>query len=617
MRWLLVFSTFLVSSVTLYAEDISAIVSESRKILTVIDVDHVEHEEFRNVMILSEKGSFHSQLVFEEDNFRKALTYLVTVKDRDGKVVAQYDKKDFKKTSVIESISSYENIYRFDLDCGLKTYPYSIEYHSVIRSDLFFGKGCNLSEDEGTQLVKSSFEIIYPEDYKFRYELYRPDLVLLDSVTQEKNKILKFSLNENFAGSAEPCMPYDDRPIVIIVPEIFKYGNVEGTFNSWKEYGKWMNALWEGRSELSKSSVQAIDELITTYSDQNELARAIYKYTQQNMRYVYIGFELGGFQTMSAKETAKFGYGDCKALSNFTAAAMNYAGIEAYPALVGSGSRYYRIDPDKPKPSFDHVILCLPANGDTTWLECTSNTAPFGYISEFTDDRYALILKPSGGVLAKTTSYPAAVNETVRKTIVSLDGDGSAGISISCKYRNLAMGETGFYRRELYGYKPLNTVKREVNLPSFDLEFFNSDLYNNQEPILEVDCFLQARNVGRRVGNKLLLRPFLIRTYIPVLESDSVRTYPVYFKHGFTFQDTISIVFPPEISILEPLRTIDEENQFGQISLHTHWNEMKRELQISRTIRLNSGEFDPQVYTELISFLNEVRASEDFFLILE
>ena len=617
MRWLLVFSAFLVSSVTLYAEDISAIVSESRNILTIIDVNHVEHEEFRVVKVLSEKGSFHSRLVFEEDDFGKAIIYLVTVKDENGKVVAQYDKKDFKKTSVIESIFSYENIYRFDLDCGLKTYPYSIEYHSLIRKDLFFGRGCNLSEDEGTMLMKSSFEIVYPEDYKFRYELNRPDLTRIDSTTQEKNKVLKFSLNDKYENRSEYYAPFGDWPIVIIVPEVFKYGNITGSLNSWKEYGEWISALWEGRDELSKSSEEAIEGLIAANPDQTDLAKAIYRYTQQNMRYVFIGLELGGLQTMSAKETAKFGYGDCKALSNFTAAAMNYAGIEAYPAFINGGVRSRRINPDKPMFGFNHAILCLPANGDTTWLECTSNTDPFGYLSNFTDDRYALILKPSGGILAKTTSYSASVNEAVRKTIVSLDTDGSAGILINCTYRNLAMDRSSFYRRELTGDKPLNAVKRELDLPSFDLGLFTSELYKNQEPTLEVDCSLQARNVGRRVGKKLLLKPFLFRTYIPSLESDSVRTYPVYFKHGYTFRDTVSIVLPPEISILKPLQELDEENQFGQITLVTHWDEVKRELQISRSYRLNSGEFDPKVYKELVSFLAQVRASEDFFLILE
>lgn len=187
-------------------------------------------------------------------------------------------------------------------------------------------------------------------------------------------------------------------------------------------------------------------------------------------------------------------------------------------------------------------------------------------MSDFTDDRYALILKPTGGELARAPSFSASANETVRKA--SVGDNGSAGIEISCTYRNLAMSNTNFYQRELTGKKPIYAVKREVNLPSFDLESYTSELYKNQEPTLDINCSLTARNVGRKVGDKLLVKPFLIQTSIPSLESDSVRVHPVFFKHGYTYLDSISIMLPAGMSILEPLAELDETNQFGQLSLY-------------------------------------------------
>ena len=616
MRWFIFIASLWMSIANTNAEDISAIISESRAVFTIKAVDRVQFEMFKTVQVLSEKGNYHSRLSFYEDNFRRAVIYYITVKDANGNVVAKYDKNDFRKTAIIESISSYDNIYGFYLDCGLKTYPYSIEVHSLIQNNTFFEKGYDLSEGEGTLLEQSSFEVFYPLDYKLSYQLKRSDLVLVDSTQDGKISLLKFDLKENFTSSAELYMPDSDRPIVYIVPEIFKYGNITGSFNSWQEYGSWMNQLWDGRGELSKSSTEAIDKLIASNPDKDDLAKAIYKYTQQNMRYVSISLGLGGLQTMSAKEAAKMGYGDCKALTNFTAAAMNHAGIEAYPALIYGGSRSLKVDPDKPRFSFNHVILCLPANSDTTWLECTSNTAPFGYMSDFTDDRYALILKPAGAELARTPSFSASANETIRKANITLHDDGSAGVELSCKYSNLAMTNSDFYRREFTGDKPVNAVKREVKLPSFDLESYSSELYKNQEPILDVNCSLIARNMGRKVGVKLLVKPFLIQTSIPSLESDSVRINPVYFKHGYTFLDSISVTLPAGMAILEPLAEIDETNQFGQISMHSLWDATERKIVIVRTILLNSGEYQTEQYAELTSFLDQVEATEELFFIL-
>ena len=337
MRWKILIALFCSTLNTWANVDTSAIVTRSEVTLTIKDLDNVEFEMFQTVQVLSEKGRGYAQQVYYEDIFQEADFYNITVKDQNETVIAQYDKKDFKKTSVIEAVYSYEDINQFYLDCGLKTYPYSIEMHVLIKQKNFFGRSYNLGKSEGTFVINPTFEIIYPKDYKLRYEIQRPDLIKVDTLGSKSDNILKFSMNSFIMSSGEGYMPESVSPVVDIIPEIFEFGNIRGSLTSWQEYGIWYNSLWKGRAELSKESMAAFDALIAANPVKGDLAKAIYKYTQQNLRYVYIGYGLGGHQTMSAKETAKLGYGDCKALTNFTAAAMNYAGIDAYPALVNSG----------------------------------------------------------------------------------------------------------------------------------------------------------------------------------------------------------------------------------------------------------------------------------------
>ena len=241
---------------------------------------------------------------------------------------------------------------------------------------------------------------------------------------------------------------------------------------------------------------------------------------------------------------------------------------------------------------------------------------PFGYISNFTDDRNALVIMPTGGKLVKTTTYLPKDNKTTRNACLQLDGNGSARIQLSCNYQNLAIEKTHFYAREMSGEKPITAVKREVNLPSFDLESYTAELYKHDESCLEVNFALEARNLGRRVGDKLLVKPFILETFIPSLESDTARIHPVFFKHGYTYSDTISVDIPTNMRILEPLQEMEETSKFGEISLHVKFDETERVMQISRTFRLNSGEYKAEEYEGLVLFLGKLRKSENCFFIL-
>src|SRR5690606_23018383 len=59
---------------------------------------------------------------------------------------------------------------------------------------------------------------------------------------------------------------------------------------------------------------------------------------------------------------------------------------------------------------FNHAILCIPQKNDTIWLECTSKDLPTNFLSSFTEDRYALMITPNGGVLVKTPLYDTSSN---------------------------------------------------------------------------------------------------------------------------------------------------------------------------------------------------------------
>ena len=79
-----------------------------------------------------------------------------------------------------------------------------------------------------------------------------------------------------------------------------------------------------------------------------------------------------------------------------------------------------------PSDPFNHVILCIPFKNDTTWLECTSNTTPFGKLGPFTENRCALVVTEDGGKLINTPKSQAGDNQFTSEVHITLNTDGSA-----------------------------------------------------------------------------------------------------------------------------------------------------------------------------------------------
>ena len=152
----------------------------------------------------------------------------------------------------------------------------------------------------------------------------------------------------------------------------------------------------------------------------------IYNYLKKNFRYVSIQLGIGGFKPTSAEITDERKYGDCKALSNYMMAVLNCLNIKSYVALVNAGPRQEAVDEDFPCNRFNHMIVCIPGEKDSVWLECTSRTTDFGVLGSFTENRNALLITDSiGGVLVPTPRSRPFENAMNTYSTVDLQEDGS------------------------------------------------------------------------------------------------------------------------------------------------------------------------------------------------
>ena len=167
-------------------------------------------------------------------------------------------------------------------------------------------------------------------------------------------------------------------------------------------------------------------EITNELKDTAKIVIMLYEYMQNRTRYVGIQLGIGGFQPFPAETVDRLGYGDCKALSNYMKALLKAVGIPSVYTVAGAGYNQGITMTDFPTNNqTNHIILCVPLRNDTLWLECTSQTAPCGYLDPFTAGRKALNITAEGGKVVSTPLLTANQSSQVCKAGIIVNSDGS------------------------------------------------------------------------------------------------------------------------------------------------------------------------------------------------
>lgn len=165
------------------------------------------------------------------------------------------------------------------------------------------------------------------------------------------------------------------------------------TFRNWEEVGTWWGTLANPESEPTPAIVAKARELTAGLSSNVEKEKAIYRYVATKFRYISVSLGVGRYRPHSADEVLGNQFGDCKDKHTLFVSLLRAAGIDAWPALIGAGIKF---DKEVPSPAqFNHVITVIPQDGKYTWLDTTTEVAPFGLISASIRDESALVI-PSG-----------------------------------------------------------------------------------------------------------------------------------------------------------------------------------------------------------------------------
>ncbi len=556
----------------------------------------------RVVAVLNDLGNDHLRTSIGYDAETRVKNIEAFVYDAFGNEIEHYRKKDFKDVSAADGISLYSDDRMLFLHHTPTTYPYFLVFESEVEStDSAFLPFWYPLGGYGRSTQKSVVKVKYDPTNKPKY--YSLNLEGHEIEISDRENELVFSAKNLKAIRYEDHSPsfYLLAPNVSFALDNFQLKGVPGNGKNWEQFGKWMDdALLSDVNELSPATVATIKSLVANETTNEGKARKIYQYVQDKVRYISVQIGIGGWKPMPAMDVDKLAYGDCKALTNYTKTLLEVAGIPSYYTVLYAGDDKRNIKSDFTSMQGNHAILAIPNGDDITWLECTSQDTPFGYIGDFTDDREVLMITPEGGKIARTKAYSTSENRQENTAKIFLDTNGN----ITATFNSISGGLKYDEKYLLPKRKQEEVEKYYKNKWSYinGLNIGNIQFQNNREEVVFTEnASVQIPGYANAVGNDFLfcVNIFNQSQYVPPRFLD--RKQDLHIHQGYTDIDTLEINIPEGFS-LEGLPENEKlETKFGSYNI-TFEKISDHKLVYQRELIINKGNHLKEEYENYRDF---------------
>jgi hypothetical protein len=595
----------------------SAVVRNEEVTTEVKDLDNVICHVKRVITVLNSNGDDDAGLYVTYDKITSVRYIKGLIYDQFGKVQQKIAERDFEDVAIGDGSALFQDDRAKVYKKAITHYPYTIEFEYEVRTkQSFYFNDWEPNPTSGVAVEKSSYQFVCDPDYQVRYkEINLPSKVSI-SANKAKQKTYTWQISNLKARRYEPLSPEwgSMASKLMIAPEKFAYQNFTGSFTNWQQLGKWIyDKLIGDRQELSPQTVEYVKSLTANITDPKLKAKKIFEYMQQKTHYISVQVGIGGFRPFPALEVDNDGYGDCKALVNYTKTLLQAVGVNSYYCMVESGRKY--------KVSFmndfaslnqgNHIILCIPFKNDTTWSDCTSQTTPFGYIGSFTDDRTVLACTPDGGKLLHTPKYTAGDNLVKRKADFVINESGEISGNMQTVFKGADYEEPEWMIRENQ-IDRLKDIRKVYPINNLDIKTLEYKQDKTANPITYENLKLSAGEYGAANNGKFY---FLINSVDRYTESKipkqvRSRQNPVYINRGYTEDDETTYTLPKGYKLdSEPLN-VSISKPFGTFSATMTIN--GDQLIYKRKLLVKDGTYDKELYQGVVDFYQAVADADNY-----
>jgi len=404
------------------------------------------------------------------------------------------------------------------------------------------------------------------------------------------------------------------------------------SFKDWDDVGRWYAKLTEGLYGINdemKSEVGGFAEL-----EPFERMMAVYDFVAENVKYVALGIGLGRYRPHSAGSVYNSLYGDCKDQATLLIALLNYVGIDAYPALLGTSVSFPRFMDKLPSPQWmAHAIVAVPVEGgEYIYLDPTSPTSYYdgmGALPTQDQDCDILIIEHNKTVTSRTPVFKPEDNAQRVVQSFELDKDGTLR-------GNATLYNTGQYAeqmRQLFkiieqlgaeqsnlSITPERLLSSTISVLASGANVTDFEVLSDPEKVEKEFVFnvtYVAEGYGRYKNGSLAVEPPLnklkmtqgglvqeiLKSYMEKMLEEE-RRYPMMAIPAMS-EDVITLKLPQGDVVLPENFSIETRFAVFNCTFERAGNE-SGEVIIRSTQRTNASVIEPEDYPEYIKFTKAV-----------
>lgn len=523
--------------------------------------------------------------------------------DKDNNIVRKLKKKELKTRNELSYQAFYQDDLITEFDLYWDQYPYQIEYSYEIEEEeyLYLAWWTPLLYSN-IVTIGSSLEVNLPTGFDFRTHSSKE--ITFESFETEDTQTLLYRSVINKKHSDELYSPSSENliPFVKVVPATFSYG-IPGKLDSWSSFGQWIDKLNEGTDQLTVREKKTVERLIEGIEDKSEIIKTLYHYLQDHTKYVNVAIDVGGLKSYPASYVCDKKYGDCKALTTYMKALLKEAGIDSYYTTIKAGSNKTKIEQALPSQQFNHVILMVPSEKDTIWLENTSSSLPYNYLGTFTQNRSALAVNGERSKLVKTPKLSPSEVLFERNFEFRLSDNETDTVGISMILRGKEFENFRYFISERDRESQNEEILDLIRVKGFKVSRHHVVDFERDKSFVKLNVTGTSSGIVRKIGPFQVINP--LRILLPPFEKPDDRKLDVYLPYPIYQSDKsnyeLKITEENEIQLPEKIRI---ESEYGKY--HTAYERAGDRLLVNESFLLYAKEILVAEYAKFYEFIDSV-----------